>query len=150
MKCMHVYRLSDLLSRRDRCECAPTQSGAEKCFWLEFDKETFVAASLKTEPELRRMFRERLVWDDPDLNADLISKGLLSRVHTPSVRPPPRLFTLRCRFTRRGRSPPAPSSVPTLAQLGPLNIVGCTLVSVTVVHDASTGIHPAESAVTLS
>jgi hypothetical protein len=45
-----------------------------------------VAASLKTEDELRQMFRERLVWENPADIALLRSKGLLTRIYGPQVR----------------------------------------------------------------
>lgn len=78
---------SDLVSRRDRCHCPPTVDGADICFWLPFDKQAFLAASLKTKPELHAMFRERLVWDDAAKVNELMSLGLLQRIDKPSVRP---------------------------------------------------------------
>ena len=31
-------RLDDLKSRRDRCDCAPTEEDAKRCFILPFDR----------------------------------------------------------------------------------------------------------------
>lgn len=31
-------RFSDLKSRRDRCDCAPTEEDAKRCFILPFDR----------------------------------------------------------------------------------------------------------------
>lgn len=45
-----------------------------------------MAASLKTEAELRQMFRERLVWDNPSAISSLRAKGLVQRIYAPSVR----------------------------------------------------------------
>jgi hypothetical protein len=74
------------MGRKDRCECAPTDQDARRCFWLSFDQQAFIAASLKTEDELRMMFRERLVWENPADIALLRSKGLLTRIYGPQVR----------------------------------------------------------------
>lgn len=73
------------MSRRDRCECAPTVTDSKRCFWLVFDQEAFVAASLKTDEELRQMFRDRLVWDNPADISSLRAKGLVQRIYAPSV-----------------------------------------------------------------
>lgn len=78
-------RLGDLIARRDRCECAPTSADVKRCFWLGFDQQAFVAAALKTDEQLRTMFNERLVWDDPKLIAQMRMKGLLQRIYAPSV-----------------------------------------------------------------
>lgn len=80
-------RFSDLMGRKDRCECAPTDNDAKRCFWLTFDQQAFIAASLRTEDELHKMFRERLVWENPSDIALLRSKGLLTRIYGPQVRP---------------------------------------------------------------
>lgn len=45
-----------------------------------------MAASLKTDAELRQMFRERLVWDNPSAISSLRAKGLVQRIYAPSVR----------------------------------------------------------------
>lgn len=79
--------MSDLLMRRDKCECVPTERGTKRCFWLPFDQVAFRAASLKPEAELRQMFRDLLVWSDPQLTAKMRSLGLVDRIHTASVRP---------------------------------------------------------------
>lgn len=79
--------MGDLLSRRDRCHCPPTVDGADLCFWLPFDKQAFLTSSLRTEPEIRAMFRQRLVWDDTAKVKELTSIGLLQRIDRPSVRP---------------------------------------------------------------
>ena len=76
------------MGRKDRCECAPTENDAKRCFWLSFDQQAFIAASLRTQDELRKMFRERLVWDNPSDIALLRSKGLLTRIYGPQVRQP--------------------------------------------------------------
>lgn len=31
-------RFSDLKARRDRCDCAPTEADAQRCFILPFDR----------------------------------------------------------------------------------------------------------------
>ena len=78
--------MSDLLGRRDRCECAPTEADVKRCFWLAFDQEAFVAAALKTDEQLRDMFNERLVWKDPEMVAQMRMRGLIERIYTPQVR----------------------------------------------------------------
>lgn len=86
---MHVCRVGDLLSRRDRCDCIPTEKDTKRCFWLPFDQESFRASSLMTQDEIHAMFRDRLVWNDTAEAARLCSLGLMQRIHMPSVRPSP-------------------------------------------------------------
>lgn len=78
-------RFSDLKGRRDRCDCAPTEKDVERCFILPFDREAFMASSLKDEVELRKWFRERLVWDDPEVVTNMIKAGLFARISVPQV-----------------------------------------------------------------
>lgn len=35
---LHPLARSDLKSRRDRCDCAPTEEDAKRCFILPFDR----------------------------------------------------------------------------------------------------------------
>ena len=86
-------RVSDLVSRRDRCECAPTQADVKRCFWLSFDQQAFIAAAVKTDEQLREMFNERLVWRDPHVIAQLRMRGLVQRIYAPQVRRHMRLRT---------------------------------------------------------
>jgi len=78
-------RFSDLKSRRDRCDCAPTDTDAKRCFILPFDRMAFLAASLKTDEELMQWFRDRLVWNDPQQVRELVRSGLFYRIYTPQV-----------------------------------------------------------------
>lgn len=45
-----------------------------------------MAASLKSDAELKEWFRERLIWDDPAVVLGLLRNGLFSRIYTPQVR----------------------------------------------------------------
>lgn len=45
----------------------------------------FLEASLKSDTELMKWFRERLVWDDPEVVNDLLKKGLFMRIYEPQV-----------------------------------------------------------------
>ncbi|GAB4823201.1 hypothetical protein N2152v2_010247 [Parachlorella kessleri] len=78
-------RFGDLKSRRDRCDCAPTEEDAKRCFILPFDRIAFLEASLKSDEELMRWFRERLVWEEPGVVNDLLKKGLLARLYEPQI-----------------------------------------------------------------
>ncbi len=78
-------RFEDLKSRRDRCDCAPTDEDAKRCFILPFDRAAFLAASLKSDADLASWFRERLVWNDPDTVADLLKAGLFVRIYAPQL-----------------------------------------------------------------
>lgn len=77
--------MSELIGRRDRCECAPTEKDAKRCFWLEFDQEAFIAAAVKSDEQLREMFNERLVWSDPHMIAQMRMRGLVQRIYAPQV-----------------------------------------------------------------
>lgn len=78
-------RFSDLKSRRDRCDCAPTKEEVAKCFILDFDRLAFMEASLRTDDELMDFFKERLVWDnEKDVN-ELMQKGLFARLYEPQL-----------------------------------------------------------------
>ncbi|KAF3959969.1 hypothetical protein CMV_015268 [Castanea mollissima] len=78
-------KFSDLTSRRDRCGCKPTKEDVKRCFMLEFDRAAFIIASTATEEEMLRWYNERIVWTDKELNLKLMRKGILTRVHAPSV-----------------------------------------------------------------
>ncbi|KAL4433671.1 hypothetical protein ABPG75_000112 [Micractinium tetrahymenae] len=78
-------RFSDLKSRRDRCDCAPTEEDAKRCFILPFDRMAFLEASLKKDNELMDWFKQRLVWEDPAVVNDLLKKGLFTRIYEPQV-----------------------------------------------------------------
>lgn len=78
-------RFSDLKSRRDRCDCAPTEEDAKRCFILPFDRMAFLEASLKNDKELMEWFKQRLVWDDPAVVNDLLKKGLFMRIYEPQL-----------------------------------------------------------------
>ena len=78
-------RFSDLKSRRDRCDCKPTQEDAERCFILPFDRLAFLEASLKGDDDLMVFFKERLIWDDSEMVIDFVRKGLFSRLYEPQV-----------------------------------------------------------------
>lgn len=78
-------KFSDLTSRRDRCGCKPTKEDVKRCFMLEFDRSAFIIASTATEEEMRRWYRDHIVWTDKDLNLKLMRKGLLTRIYAPMV-----------------------------------------------------------------
>lgn len=78
-------KFSDLISRRDRCDCQPTKEDAERCFILPFDREAFLAASLKSDEELMAFFKQRLVWEDPKVVVELLTKGLFVRLYEPQL-----------------------------------------------------------------
>lgn len=78
-------RLSDLKNRRDRCDCAPTEEDAKRCFILPFDRLAFLEASLKPDDELELFFRQHLLWNDTHLVNELVHKGLLMRLHEPQI-----------------------------------------------------------------
>jgi hypothetical protein len=78
-------RFDDLKSRRDRCDCAPTDDDAKRCFILPFDRMAFLAASMKNDADLLKWFRERLVWNDPAVVTDLLKSGLFVRLHEPQL-----------------------------------------------------------------
>ncbi|CAL5218972.1 g727 [Coccomyxa viridis] len=78
-------RFDDLKSRRDRCDCAPTEEDAKRCFILPFDRMAFLAASLKTDAELLKWFRDRLIWNEPETVVDLLKNGLFVRLYEPQV-----------------------------------------------------------------
>jgi len=111
-------RFEDLKSRRDRCDCAPTEEDAKRCFILPFDRmarpapllaaaaagfevglwglmwrpraraQAFLAASMRGDEELIRWFRERLVWNEPATVTDLLKNGLFVRLYEPQARAP--------------------------------------------------------------
>jgi Glycosyl transferase family 2 len=78
-------RFSDLKSRRDRCDCKPTEEDAERCFILPFDRMAFLEASLKTDDKLMDFFKERLVWEDNESVVKLVRKGLFARLYEPQL-----------------------------------------------------------------
>jgi hypothetical protein len=50
------------------------------------DEQAFLAASLKTDAELLKWFRERLIWNEPETVVDLLKQGLFVRLYEPQVR----------------------------------------------------------------
>lgn len=78
-------RFDDLKSRRDRCDCAPTEDDAKRCFILPFDRLAFLAASMRSDADLLKWFRERLVWNDPAVTTDLLKSGLFVRLYEPQI-----------------------------------------------------------------
>lgn len=78
-------RFSDLKSRRDRCDCAPTKEEVTKCFILDFDRQAFIEASLRSDEELMEFFRERLVWDNQKDVDELLNIGLFGRLYEPQL-----------------------------------------------------------------
>lgn len=78
-------RFSDLKARRDRCDCAPTEEDAKRCFILPFDRMAFLEASLRSDAELLDWFRQRLVWSDAAVVNDLLKKGLFMRIYEPQL-----------------------------------------------------------------
>ena len=50
--------------------------------------QAFLAASLKTDAELLKWFRDRLVWNEPETVVDLLKNGLFVRLYEPQVRRP--------------------------------------------------------------
>ena len=78
-------RFSDLKSRRDRCDRAPTKEEVDKCFILDFDRQAFLEASLRTDDELMEFFMDRLVWDNEEEVDDLLTLGLFGRLFEPQL-----------------------------------------------------------------
>lgn len=78
-------RFEDLKSRRDRCDCAPTEDDAKRCFILPFDRSAFLAASLKTDEDLLGWFNERLVWNDQGVVTEMLKNGLFVRIFAPQI-----------------------------------------------------------------
>jgi hypothetical protein len=78
-------KFSDLTSRRDRCGCKPTKEDVKRCFMLEFDRAAFIIASTASQEEMRRWYKEHVVWTDKELNLKLMRKGLLTRIYAPQV-----------------------------------------------------------------
>lgn len=78
-------RFSDIKSRRDRCDCQPTEEDSQRCFILPFDRIAFLEASLKTDRELMAFFKQRLVWEDPSVVVDLLKKGVFTRLYEPQL-----------------------------------------------------------------
>ncbi|XP_057533060.1 glycosyltransferase-like KOBITO 1 [Amaranthus tricolor] len=78
-------RFSDLTSRRDRCNCKPTQEDVKRCFYLKFDSSAFIIASTTPRPEMLRWYQEHVVWGDEELKRRLLKYGILTRVYTPMV-----------------------------------------------------------------
>eukprot|EP00887_Chlorella_sp_A99_P005888 scaffold1.g5888.t1 len=115
-------RFQDLKSRRDRCDCAPTEEDAKRCFILPFDRRgrggmAFLEASLKTDEELLKWFRERLVWSDPEVVNDLLKKGLFARIYEPQARsqgagPGSAAAPQRPPLVRPPARPPTPAHLP--------------------------------------
>jgi len=56
-----------------------------KCFILEFDRQAFVEASLRTDEELMEFFKERLVWENEKEVEDMLAKGLFARLYEPQL-----------------------------------------------------------------
>ena len=48
--------------------------------------QAFLAASMRSDEELIRWFRERLVWNDPATVTDLLKNGLFVRLYEPQAR----------------------------------------------------------------
>jgi len=78
-------KFSDLTSRRDRCHCKPTKEDVKRCFMLDFDRAAFIIASTASQEEMKRWYREHVVWTDKDLNLKLMRKGLLTRLYVPAA-----------------------------------------------------------------
>ncbi len=53
---------------------------------LRYLLQAFLAASLKTDAELLKWFRDRLVWNEPETVVDLLKNGLFVRLYEPQVR----------------------------------------------------------------
>lgn len=78
-------KFSDLTSRRDRCHCKPTKEDVKRCFMLDFDRAAFIIASTASQEEMKRWYREHVVWTDKELNLKLMRKGLLTRLYIPQA-----------------------------------------------------------------
>jgi len=78
-------KFSDLSSRRDRCGCKPTKEDVKRCFMLEFDRAAFIIASTASQEEMKRWYKEHVVWTDKELNLKLMRNGLLTRIYAPQV-----------------------------------------------------------------
>jgi hypothetical protein len=51
---------------------------------------------MKTDDELMKWFRDRLVWNEPDTVIDLLKSGLFVRIYAPQVRKGQVHGTLSC------------------------------------------------------
>ncbi|KAK9698436.1 hypothetical protein RND81_08G104200 [Saponaria officinalis] len=78
-------KFSDMTTRRDRCECKPTKVDVQRCFMLEFDKAAFIIASTSTVEEMRKWYRDHVVWGDEALNLKLLRNGILTRIYAPMI-----------------------------------------------------------------
>uniref|UniRef100_A0A1D2A8P6 Glycosyltransferase family 92 protein n=2 Tax=Auxenochlorella protothecoides TaxID=3075 RepID=A0A1D2A8P6_AUXPR len=78
-------RFSDLKGRRDRCDCAPTEEDAKRCFILPFDRLAFLESSLRDDNELKQFFRDHLLWKQDNVTTDLLHQGLLARLYEPQL-----------------------------------------------------------------
>ncbi|KFM23531.1 hypothetical protein F751_4413 [Auxenochlorella protothecoides] len=78
-------RFSDLKGRRDRCDCAPTEEDAKRCFILPFDRLAFLESSLRDDNELKQFFRDHLLWKQDNVTTDLLHQGLLARLYEPQA-----------------------------------------------------------------
>ncbi|KDD75483.1 hypothetical protein H632_c662p2, partial [Helicosporidium sp. ATCC 50920] len=74
-------RFSDLKARRDRCDCAPNEEDAKRCFILPFDRAAYLASSLMDDRELRQWFKQHLLWDDPAVVDTLLHSGIFARLY---------------------------------------------------------------------
>ena len=50
--------------------------------------QAFLAASLKTDAELLKWFRDRLIWNEPETVVDLLKNGLFVRLYEPQASTP--------------------------------------------------------------
>lgn len=78
-------RFFDVMNRRDRCDCAPTEEDVKRCFFLDFDREVFVTSSVQPRDQVEKFFHERLVWANATLVRELLKVGLLERISEPQL-----------------------------------------------------------------
>lgn len=78
-------RFEDLKSRRDRCDCAPTEDDAKRCFILPFDRSVSWLIWTHLMP-LSPLFREQNInQSSPDVVQSSTSAALMLRKQQPIV-----------------------------------------------------------------
>ncbi|KAK3248691.1 hypothetical protein CYMTET_41853 [Cymbomonas tetramitiformis] len=79
-------RFSDVVDRKHRCDCKPTDNELKKCFILEFDREAAKAATnIVDDAELHKWYEDRAVWLDKAMVTRFLANGLFTRIYTPQV-----------------------------------------------------------------
>ena len=75
----------DILSRKNRCDCAKDEESLKECFILEFDRVLYTKWDELDETQMRAFYNERVVYRDETLKARILSTGLFARMYTPQI-----------------------------------------------------------------